>query len=99
MFVEKHVILTLENVLDFERIEAKAKRILQHHHVIVEFEEIPEENRQKLVDGAFGEVLRYTQEAIVLPPWVTLAVHPRPGVWEYLRANVHALVVEELQCS
>jgi sucrose synthase len=32
-----------------------------------------------------------------LPPWVALAVRPRPGVWEYLRVNVHALVVENLQ--
>lgn len=31
------------------------------------------------------------------PPWVALAVRPRPGVWEYIRVNVHALVVEELQ--
>ncbi|KAJ1402967.1 Sucrose synthase [Sesbania bispinosa] len=78
------------------RIEAKGKGILQHHQVIAEFEEIPEENRQKLIDGAFGEVLR-SHTAIVLPPWVALAVRPRPGVWEYLRVNVHALVVEELQ--
>ncbi|KAL9325787.1 hypothetical protein ACSQ67_006432 [Phaseolus vulgaris] len=79
------------------RIEAKGTGILQHHQVIAEFEEIPEESRQKLIDGAFGEVLRSTQEAIVLPPWVALAVRPRPGVWEYLRVNVHALVVEVLQ--
>ncbi|KAL3727281.1 hypothetical protein ACJRO7_032075 [Eucalyptus globulus] len=36
-------------------------------------------------------------EAIVLPPWIALAVRPRPGVWEYIRVNIHALVVEELQ--
>ncbi|KAJ7956032.1 Sucrose synthase [Quillaja saponaria] len=81
------------------RIEAKGKGILQHHQIIAEFEEIPEENRQKLVDGAFGEVLRSSQEAIVLPPWVALAVRPRPGVWEYIRVNVHALVVEELRVA
>lgn len=46
---------------NFDRIEAKGKGILQHHQVIAEFEEIPEENRQKLTDGAFGEVLRSTQ--------------------------------------
>lgn len=33
----------------------------------------------------------------MLPPWVALAVRPRPGVWEYIRVNLHALVVEELQ--
>ncbi|KAF7836840.1 sucrose synthase [Senna tora] len=88
----RNEILTL-----LSRIEAKGKGILQHHQVIAEFEEIPEESRQKLADGAFGEVLRSTQEAIVLPPWVALAVRPRPGVWEYLRVNLHALIVEELR--
>ncbi|KAK8545273.1 hypothetical protein V6N12_026110 [Hibiscus sabdariffa] len=57
---------------------------------------IPEENRKTLADGAFSEILRASQEAIVLPPWMALAVRPRPGVWEYIRVNVHALVVEEL---
>uniref|UniRef100_A0A2P2MD08 Sucrose synthase n=1 Tax=Rhizophora mucronata TaxID=61149 RepID=A0A2P2MD08_RHIMU len=81
------------------RIEGKGKGILQRHHVVAEYEEIPEETRKKLVDGAFAEVLRSTQEAIVLPPWIIFAVRPRPGVWEYIRVNVHALVVEELQVS
>nr|CAC32462.1 sucrose synthase isoform 3 [Pisum sativum] len=81
------------------RIEAKGKGILQHHQIIAEFEEIPEENRQKLVNGVFGEVLRSTQEAIVLVPFVALAVRPRPGVWEYLRVDVHGLVVDELSAA
>ncbi|CAL1390142.1 unnamed protein product [Linum trigynum] len=78
------------------RIEAKGKGILQHHQIIAEFEAIPEENQKVLQEGAFAEVLRSAQEAIVLPPWVALAVRPRPGVWEYFRVNLHALVVEEL---
>ncbi|GAV70964.1 Glycos_transf_1 domain-containing protein/Sucrose_synth domain-containing protein [Cephalotus follicularis] len=81
------------------RIEGKGKGILQYHQIIAEFEAIPEDNRKKLADGAFGEVLRSAQEAIVLPPWVALAVRPRPGVWEYIRVNVHALVVEELRVA
>lgn len=36
------------------------------------------------------------QEAIVLPPWIALAIRPRPGVWEYVRVNVSELAVEEL---
>ncbi|KHN49081.1 Sucrose synthase [Glycine soja] len=79
------------------RLEAKGKGILQHHQVVAEFEEIPEESRKKLQGGVFGEVLRSTQEAIVLPPFVALAVRPRPGVWEYLRVNVHMLVVDDLR--
>ncbi|KAM7256799.1 hypothetical protein ACFE04_012540 [Oxalis oulophora] len=78
------------------RIEAKGKGILQPHNIIAEFEAIPEPSRKKLSEGAFAEILRSTQEAIVLPPWVALAVRPRPGVWEYIRINVHGLVVEEL---
>lgn len=34
-----------------------------------------------------------------MPPWIALAVRPRPGVWEYIRVNIHALVVEELQVT
>ncbi|TQD93672.1 hypothetical protein C1H46_020676 [Malus baccata] len=78
------------------RIESKGKGFLQPHQLLAEFEAIPENNRQKLLDGAFGEVLKHTQEVIVLPPWVALAVRPRPGVWEYIRVNVHALALEEL---
>ncbi|CAK8532105.1 unnamed protein product [Lathyrus sativus] len=81
------------------RIEAKGKGILQHHQIIAEFEEIPEENRKKLVNGVFGEVMRSTQEAIVLPPYVALAVRPRPGVWEYLRVDAQGLVVDELSAA
>ncbi|XP_061996660.1 sucrose synthase [Rosa rugosa] len=81
------------------RIEAKGKGFLQPHQLIDEFEAIPEASRQKLSEGAFGEVLKSTQEAIVLPPWVALAVRPRPGVWEYIRVNVHSLVAEELLVS
>ena len=36
------------------------------------------------------------QEAIVISPWVALAIRPRPGVWEYVRINVSELAVEEL---
>ncbi|KAF8025920.1 hypothetical protein BT93_F2676 [Corymbia citriodora subsp. variegata] len=81
------------------RLEAKGKGILQHHQIIAEFEAIPEDSRAKLLGGAFGEVLESTQEAIVSPPWVALAVRPRPGVWEYIRVNVHALVLEQLEVA
>ena len=32
----------------------------------------------------------------MLPPFVAIAVRPRPGVWEYVRLNVHELSVEQL---
>ncbi|KAK7269666.1 hypothetical protein RIF29_22400 [Crotalaria pallida] len=41
--------------------------------------------------------LKFTsKEAIVLPPFVVIAVRPRPGVWEYVRVNVYELSVEQL---
>ncbi|KAK3417568.1 hypothetical protein EUGRSUZ_H03515 [Eucalyptus grandis] len=49
--------------------------------------------------GNTWAVFSETQLAIVLPPWIALAVRPRPGVWEYIRVNIHALVVEELQVT
>ncbi|GLT74232.1 hypothetical protein SLA2020_460400 [Shorea laevis] len=79
------------------RIEAKGKGILQQPQLVLEFEAVPQGPRKKLEESGFAEVLKSSQEAIVLPPWVALAVRPRPGVWEYLRVNVHALVVEELR--
>lgn len=39
------------------------------------------------------------QEAIILPPFVAIAVRPRPGVWEYVRVNVHELSVDQLSVS
>jgi hypothetical protein len=39
------------------------------------------------------------QEAIVLPPFVAIAVRPRPGVWEFVRVNVNELNVEQLGVS
>jgi sucrose synthase len=35
----------------------------------------------------------------VLPPWVALAIRPRPGVWDYIRVNVSELAMEELTVS
>ncbi|KAL3747033.1 hypothetical protein ACJRO7_015897 [Eucalyptus globulus] len=83
----------------FSRFEAKGEGALQRHQILAEFEAIPAESRTKLRDGAFGEVLKSTQEAIVSSPWVALAVRPRPGVWEHIRVNVRALVLEELEVA
>ena len=39
------------------------------------------------------------QEAIIFPPWIALAVRPRPGVWDYVHVNVHELAVEQLSVA
>lgn len=80
------------------RYVAQGKGILQPHHLIDEFNNAVCDDTacEKLKDGPFSEVLKATQEAIVLPPFVAIAVRPRPGVWEYVRVNVYDLSVEQL---
>ncbi|XAR61364.1 Sucrose synthase [Bertholletia excelsa] len=83
------------------RFVAQGKGILQPHQLIDEFENVVDDGEadQTLKDGPFDEVLKSTQEAIVLPPFVAIAVRPRPGVWEYVRVNVYELSVEQLTVS
>ncbi|KAJ7555445.1 hypothetical protein O6H91_05G038200 [Diphasiastrum complanatum] len=79
----------------------QGKSILQPHQLSDELKRgIKDiESRKKIEEGAFGLVLKHTQEGIVLPPWVALAVRPKPGLWEYLRVNVDELTVEQLTVS
>ncbi|GMH02596.1 hypothetical protein Nepgr_004435 [Nepenthes gracilis] len=83
------------------RYVAQGKGILQPHHLIDELDNIigDDKGKQMLSDGQFSEVLQSAQEAIVVPPFVAIAVRPRPGVWEYVRVNVHELSVEQLTIS
>ncbi|XP_057963751.1 sucrose synthase 2 [Malania oleifera] len=90
-----------ELVALLSRYVAQGKGILQPHHLIDEFEKIFVDDiaKQRLNDGPFSEILKSAQEAIVLPPFVAIAVRPRPGVWEYVRVNVYELSVEQLSVS
>ncbi|KAL2556639.1 Sucrose synthase 3 [Forsythia ovata] len=83
------------------RYVAQGKGILQPHHLIDELDNIvcDDAGKKKLSDGPFGEILKSAQEAIVLPPFVAIAVRPRPGVWEYVRVNVYELSVDQLTVS
>ncbi|KAK6941031.1 Glycosyl transferase, family 1 [Dillenia turbinata] len=83
------------------RYVSQGKGILQPHHLIDELDNIygDEEGKHRLSDGPFSEVLKSAQEAIVLPPFVAIAIRPRPGVWEYVRVNVYELSVEQLTVS
>ncbi|KAL2945314.1 Sucrose synthase [Bienertia sinuspersici] len=83
------------------RYVAQGKCLLQPHHLIDGLENVIGEDKGKqiLSDGPFSEVLRSAQEAIVVPPFVAIALRPRPGVWEYVRVNVYELNVEQLTVS
>ncbi|XP_072984097.1 sucrose synthase 4-like isoform X1 [Typha latifolia] len=76
----------------------QGKGLLQPHHLLDGLATIDDHGR-KLSEGPFFEVIKSAQEAIVLPPFVAIAVRPRPGVWEYVRVNVFELSVEQLNVS
>ncbi|GMN37931.1 hypothetical protein TIFTF001_007213 [Ficus carica] len=80
------------------RYVAQGKGILQPHTLLDEIENVfaHDETRENLSAGPFGEVIKAAQEAIILPPFVAIAVRPRPGVWEFVRVNVFELSVEQL---
>ncbi|RDX93598.1 Sucrose synthase 2, partial [Mucuna pruriens] len=80
------------------RYVAGGKGILQPHDLLDEVEKILEENEgmQKLKDSPFVKELESAKEAIVLPPFVSIALRPRPGVWEYIRVNAFELKVDNL---
>ncbi|XP_008783137.2 sucrose synthase 1-like isoform X2 [Phoenix dactylifera] len=86
-----------ELVALFSRLVSQGKGVLQSHQLLAEYEAvILEADREKLKEGFFEDVLQHAQEAIVIPPWVALAIRLRPGVWEYVRVIVSELAVEEL---
>jgi sucrose synthase len=79
----------------FTRYVNQGQGMLQRHQLLAEYDTITSSGEiQKL--PVFDDVIGAAQEAIVLPPWVALAIRPRPGVWEYVRINVSELAVEEL---
>lgn len=83
------------------RYVAQGNGILQPHTLLDEIDNVisDHEARESLSNGPFGEVIKSAQEAIILPPFVAIAVRPRPGVWEYVRVNVFELSVEQLTVS
>ncbi|XP_068664319.1 sucrose synthase 2 [Aristolochia californica] len=89
-----------ELVALLSRYVSQGKRILQPRHLIDELTNVigEDEGRKNHLE-VFGTVIKSAQEAIVLPPFVAIAVRPRPGVWEYVRVNVYELCVEQLTVS
>lgn len=83
------------------RYVSRGRRILQRHDLLDDLASaIPSPDElQQLQEGRFGRILQWSQEAIVLPPWVALAVRPKPGVWEYVRINVDELAVQQLSVA
>lgn len=86
-----------------ERYIALKKPVLQAYEIKDILREIfpgdSNDKKDRLLEGAFGSLLLSTQEAVVRPPWVAIAVRPRPGVWHYLQINAKDLSMEEIPAS
>ncbi|CAA7058833.1 unnamed protein product [Microthlaspi erraticum] len=85
----------------FSRYVAQGKGILQSHQLIDEFLKTlkVDGTTEDLKNRPFMKVLQAAEEAIVLPPFVAMAIRPRPGVREYVRVNVYELSVDHLTVS
>ncbi|PPR83051.1 hypothetical protein GOBAR_AA37663 [Gossypium barbadense] len=66
----------------FSKYMEKGKRILKAHELRDEFEKVMDDKNETL-----GTMFSSAQEAVVTPPYVTFAVRPTPGCWEFVKVN------------
>ncbi|KAI3407953.1 uncharacterized protein J3R85_020623 [Psidium guajava] len=80
----------------FARFVATGKRLMKRREVMEEVERSIEDNveRAQVLEGQLGFIFSSTQEAAVIPPYVALAIRPKPGIWEYVMVNAGDLEVE-----
>ncbi|XP_057536091.1 sucrose synthase-like [Amaranthus tricolor] len=82
-----------EILVFFSSVETHGKRILQSQQLLAELKKL------NLADGIFVEVIKSTQEAIVLPPSIALAIRHGPGLWNYISFDIRNAVFTELTTS
>ncbi|XXG87325.1 hypothetical protein AAC387_Pa11g2039 [Persea americana] len=85
----------------FARYAGKGKRVMKSNHLRDELEKVIEDRveRVRVLDGYLGSIIRFTQEAAVVPPYVAFAVRPNPGIWEYVKVNSEDLSVDAITSS
>ncbi|XP_047317282.1 sucrose synthase 5-like [Impatiens glandulifera] len=73
----------------FLRLMAKGKRVMKGQQFREDIEKSTGEKLDQRSSKLFldGEVINACQEAIVLPPYVALAIRTSPGSWEYIKLN------------
>ncbi|CAI7793840.1 unnamed protein product [Closterium sp. NIES-54] len=54
------------------------------------------EGEESLEDSPFGKLLLASQEAVVVSPWVALAVRVRPGEWQHVKINAEEVLVQAM---
>ncbi|KAH9288379.1 hypothetical protein KI387_032496 [Taxus chinensis] len=82
----------------FTSFASQGKRTLQQQQLYNELDTVIDDadERRNLREGVFGRILQCTQEAVIVPPFIGLAIRTKPGVWEYVRVNASNLSIEKL---
>ncbi|KAG4920394.1 hypothetical protein JHK87_049003 [Glycine soja] len=85
----------------FAKYIEKGRRTIKLHNLMEEMEHVIDDNneRNQLLEGNLGFLLSCTQEVAVDPPYVTFAVRPNPGVWEFVRVSSEDLSVEPISST
>lgn len=86
-----------ELFLFWHRIESEGKGVMKPLDLLNHLMSVNgKKNGVNVASSALVEVLSCSQEAVIVPPRLALAVRPRPGVWEYLSLNLKTRKVAEL---
>ncbi|KAF4354289.1 hypothetical protein G4B88_007418 [Cannabis sativa] len=82
----------------FAKYIEKGKRVMKLHHLMDEMETVIDDKleRTRVLEGVLGYILCSTQEAVVIPPYVSFAIRPNPGFWEFVKVSSEDLSVEAI---
>lgn len=82
----------------FTMFTGNGKRLMKPHNLKEEIEKSIEDKREraKVLDGLLSHIFDSTQEAVVVPPSVSLAVRRNPGSWEFVKINADDLSADSI---
>ncbi|KAH7533972.1 hypothetical protein FEM48_Zijuj04G0188200 [Ziziphus jujuba var. spinosa] len=85
----------------FAKYIEQGRRIMKLQHLMLEMEKVIDDKieRNHVLEGVLGYILRSTQEAVVIPPHVAFAVRPNPGYWEFVKVSSEDLSVEAISTT
>ncbi len=55
-----------------------------------------EDSNKQVCDTALADTIARTQEAVIEPPWIALAIRPDIARWKYIRFHLDAMDYEEI---
>uniref|UniRef100_A0A0D9VN35 Sucrose synthase n=1 Tax=Leersia perrieri TaxID=77586 RepID=A0A0D9VN35_9ORYZ len=85
----------------FQRYVSQGRRLMKRQQLMDELDKSIDDkaDRDQLLQGFLGYIISSTQEAAVLPPFVSFAVRMNPGIWEFIKVHSADLSVEQITPS